>query len=119
MTLRLDDDTRARYRKALLRKGKAIADELADFLAGKRGRGLLRTNLLPRSAHKPGMRPEERLRAYLEHVESRRRLLDAGDDRFGRCDVCGDDLGPAVLDQMPWADVCQACAAEFATPPTP
>jgi RNA polymerase-binding transcription factor DksA len=57
------------------------------------------------------MRPEERLRAYLDHVERCRELLDADDDRYGRCYTCGVDLGVPALDEMPWADRCQECAA--------
>ena len=111
MPLRFDEPTRARYRARLLRKGKQIADELADVLAGKSNR--TRPGELPLSAQKPGMRPEERLRAYLDHVDGCRKRLDAGDDRFGRCGICGTDLGPVALEQMPWADRCEACAAEL------
>lgn len=108
MTLRFDQSTRARYRAALLRKGGQIAGELAEILGGKKKRMPL--GELPAAAQKPGMKPEERLRAYLEHVEACRRRLDAEDDAFGRCRTCNQDLGSVVLDQMPWADRCQECA---------
>jgi hypothetical protein len=108
MSLGLDAPTRARLRKALLRKGSAIAAELAALLAGKGKRLDIRE--LPAFARKPGMRPEERLRAYLDHVESCRRRLDAQDERYGRCLVCGVDIGLPALEQMPWADRCQTCA---------
>lgn len=110
MSLRFDHTARSRYRKVLLHKGKQIADELADVLAGKDKR--LRMHELPSAAQKPGMRPEEKLRVYLDHVDGCRRLLDADDDRFGRCGLCDADLGPVALEQMPWADRCQACAPE-------
>lgn len=111
MSLRFDPATRARYRKALLRKGKQIADELAALLAGKDRKP--RTHELPSAAQKPGIRPEEALRVYLDHVDGCRGLLDAEDDRFGRCGLCGIDLGPVALEQMPWADRCQSCAPEL------
>jgi RNA polymerase-binding transcription factor DksA len=109
MSLRIDDaPTRARLRKALLRKGSAIATELADLLAGKGKKFDLQS--LPAQARKPGMRPEERLRAFLDHVESCRKRLDADDDSYGRCQKCGVELGLPALEQMPWADRCQTCA---------
>lgn len=108
MALRFDAPTRRRLRRRLLAKGRAIADELADLLAGKGKR--IRMSELPIFARKPGMRPEERLRAYLDHVEGCRILLDADDDRFGRCTVCQDDLGLVALSEMPWADRCEKCA---------
>ena len=107
MALRFDEPTRLRLRSRLLRKGRAIAEKLAELLAGKGGP--VRLSDLPAFARKPGMRPEERLRAYLDHVENCRKLLDAGDDRFGRCTSCGEDLGLVALGDMPWADRCQKC----------
>jgi hypothetical protein len=104
----LDTPTRARLRKALLRKGGAIAAQLADLLAGKGKK--LDLQALPALARKPGMRPEERLRAYLDHVETCRRRLDAGDARYGRCQVCGADIDLPALEEMPWTDRCQTCA---------
>jgi RNA polymerase-binding transcription factor DksA len=107
--MRFDDATRERYRKALLKKGHQVATLLAEVLAGKDRRRELAA--LPDLVGRPGMRPEEKLRAYLDLIESRRLLLVAGDDRFGRCDACGAELAPLALDEMPWADRCRACAA--------
>ena len=59
------------------------------------------------SGGRPGMRPAEKLRKALDQIERRRELLDAGDDRFGRCDVCGADLGEDALGEMAWADRCR------------
>jgi RNA polymerase-binding transcription factor DksA len=75
---------------------------LSEVLAGKRPPAL--TALLDA---KPGLRPEEVLRLALEQIETRRKLIDDGDDRFGRCEICGIDLGEAALGEMPWADRCQ------------
>ncbi len=103
-----DDVTRMRLRRRLLARGQTLATLLADVLAGHdksialEALGLLR----------PGIRPEEALRMALDQVERRRVLLDTGDDRYGRCDVCGKDLGLAALDDMAWADRCAAHAAE-------
>ena len=88
-------------------RGLTLATLLADVLAGKRPPAL--EALL---AAKPGKRPEEVLRLALDQVEGRRRLLDADDDRFGRCDVCGADLGEVALGEMAWADRCAEHSAK-------
>lgn len=88
-------------RAALMRRGLTLATLLAEVLAGKRPPSL--QQLLNA---RPGMRPQEVVRLALEQVESRRRLLDAGDDRFGRCDVCGAALGLTAMHEVPWADRC-------------
>lgn len=106
--MRFDDATRARLRAQLMKRGLVISTLLAEVLAGKPAAAKLAALGL---AGKPGMRPEEKLRLALDQVEARRRLLDARDDRFGRCDVCALDLGEAALGELPWADRCRAHAA--------
>jgi hypothetical protein len=101
MSSRFAPDDRQRIRRALLKRGQVLATLLSDVLAGKRPPQL--AQLL---AARPGARPEEVLRLALDQVESRRILLDSGDDRFGRCDVCGEDLGLIALQEVPWADRC-------------
>src|SRR5438874_6057933 len=99
--MRIDPLSLARLRRDLVRRGATLATLLTEVLAGKRPpqiAGLL--------AHKPGLRPEEALRLALEQIEGRRRLIDTDDDRYGRCDTCGVDLGSAALGEMPWADRC-------------
>ncbi|HEY5925766.1 MAG TPA: hypothetical protein VIV11_28965 [Kofleriaceae bacterium] len=103
MTVRFATDDKVRLRRVILRRGHTIATLLADVLAGKRP-----PSLASMLAQKPGMRPEEVLRLALDQIEGRRKLLDADDDRFGRCDVCGLDLGLPSLDEVPWADRCAA-----------
>jgi hypothetical protein len=102
-----EDALRLRLRRRLLDRGRVLATLLAEVLAGKK----IEAKLGPLGIEgKPGMRPEEKLRLALDQVESRRRLLDAGDDRFGRCDDCGVELGELALEEMPWADRCRAHA---------
>jgi hypothetical protein len=104
---RFDPETRARLRGRLLRRGALLATLLGDVLAGKDKTSSLAALGLSR----PGARPEELLRDALDQVERRRRLLVGNDDRFGRCDVCGIDLGARALDEVPWADRCAAHAS--------
>ena len=106
MSERFEVQTRAELRRGLMKRGQVLATLLSDVLAGKRPPALVA--LL---AAKPGKRPEEALRETLDQVERRRKLLDANDDAFGRCDVCGLDLGVPALGEMPWADRCAPHAA--------
>jgi RNA polymerase-binding transcription factor DksA len=106
-TPRFDRITRERLRRALLHRGETLAMLLAEVLAGKDKTAILKTFAMA----KPGMRPEEVLRAALSQVERRRILLVNGDDRYGRCDACGRELSLAALDEMPWADRCIEHAA--------
>lgn len=102
--MRFDDDTLARLRGMMMKRGQTLATLLSEILAGKdKKRDMAAIGL----DDKPGMRPEERLRLALDQVEGRRKLLDARDDRFGRCDECGEDLGLPALEEMPWADRCR------------
>lgn len=107
MTLRFEPQQRARMRADLLARGLTLATLLSDVMAGKHPPSLV--SLL---AARPGKRPEEVLRLALDQVEARRRMLDADDDRFGRCDVCGADLGEVALGEMAWADRCAEHAAQ-------
>jgi RNA polymerase-binding transcription factor DksA len=105
--IRFDPSVLARLRRDLMGRGQTLASVLADVLAGKQT-----PTLAALLAQQPGKRPEEVLRLALDQVESRRTLLDSRDDRYGRCDVCGADLGLAALGYMPWADRCAAHAAQ-------
>jgi hypothetical protein len=104
--VRFDPDKRKQLRRDLMRRGLTLATLLSQVLAGKRPPGL--DALL---AARPGMRPEEVLRLALDQVEARRKLLDSEDERYGRCDACGVDLGAVALGDMPWADRCASHAA--------
>ena len=101
---RFDHATRERLRQRLLHRGATLASLLADILSGRdRSLALASIGLL-----RPGIRPEEALRNALDKLERRRRLLVADDERYGCCDVCGAQLGIDALEEVPWADRCQA-----------
>lgn len=103
--MRFAPDMLATMRRALLRRGQDLAELLAQVMAGKQP-----PQLAALLAEQPGKRPDEVLREALAQVEGRRQLLDGDDDRFGRCDVCGADLGEAAVREVPWADRCAAHA---------
>jgi len=103
-------DTKERYRRALLDKGMEISAQLAAELAGK-GSSEVGLAVVPALITRPGMRPDEKLRAFLDLVERKRRSLVADELGFGHCGACETPLGESELDQMPWADRCQACSS--------
>jgi RNA polymerase-binding transcription factor DksA len=102
--VRFDEETLRRLRRAIMARGQKLATMLSEVLAGKEPPALSLVD------GKPGMRPEEKLRYALDQIEARRKLIDAGDDRYGRCDICGEDLGLPALEELPWADRCAAHA---------
>jgi hypothetical protein len=104
--MRFDSETVIQLRRGIMDRGQVLATLLGEVLAGKTPAAVA---LLP---GKPGMRPEEKLRMALDQVEARRKLIDADDDKYGRCDVCGEDLGLPALGELPWADRCAAHATQ-------
>jgi len=105
MSWRFAADDVSYLRRGIMARGQTYASLLADVLGGKRP-----PELAALLTGKPGLRPEEVLRLALDQVERRRVLLDNTDDRYGRCDDCGVDLGIARLREMPWADRCETHA---------
>lgn len=101
MSERFSPEERKHLRASLMKRGLNLSTMLSQVLAGKEPPGL---DAMLKA--RPGKRPEEVLRLALDQNEERRKLLDAGDDRFGRCDVCGADLGTAAILEVPWADRC-------------
>jgi RNA polymerase-binding transcription factor DksA len=106
--IRFDEETLRTFRRDLMKRGHTLATLLADLLAGKKSPSAVEAM----GIGKPGMRPEEAIRMTLDAVEARRKLIDANDDRYGRCDICNEDLGAAALGEMPWADRCMKHAKD-------
>jgi hypothetical protein len=90
--IRFDEQTTLAFRRGIMKRGHTLSTLLADLLSGKASASALSAM----GISKPGLRPEEALRMTLDAVEARRKLIDANDDAFGRCDVCGEDLGAAA-----------------------
>jgi len=103
----VNEPVKTRLRKQLLDRGRVLATLLSEVLAGKPAAAWLSTMGV---VGKPGMRPEEKLRWMLDRVEARRKLLEADDVAFGRCEICEAELGESALEQLPWADRCAAHA---------
>lgn len=101
------DEQIARLKKLLLRKGGEINEKLVALLNNQQ----VRIDELVGKA-KPGETPLERLRRFMEIIDSRLRAIRAG--TYGRCQRCGDGLPFAHLEQVPWIDTCQACARALA-----
>lgn len=102
---RFDEPTVLRLRKRLMAKGHAIATLLADVLGGKDRGSEIRALQVD---DKPGERVDEKLRRYLDLLESRRQLLDARSEAYGCCELCGLAVELPALEEMPWADRCMS-----------
>ena len=100
----LTDEQKARLKAKLSKKGQELAQMLADVLAGNVPAALAAM------AGKPGEKPEEKLRRYLDKIQGMMRALREGG--YGLCEVCGQEIPYAELDEMPWADTCRDCAAK-------
>jgi RNA polymerase-binding transcription factor DksA len=94
----------AHLRRLLLKKGSEINDKLVAILNKKN------PSMMDIIAAKPGETPEERLRRFLKLVDDQIQRVRAG--TYGTCATCGDGLPYAHLEQVPWIDTCQVCAAK-------
>lgn len=101
------DEQIARLKRLLLKKGGEINEKLVALLNGQQ---LRLDELLGKG--KPGEKPIDRLRRFMELIDGRLRAIRAG--TYGRCERCGDGLPFAHLEQIPWIDTCQACAKAMA-----
>lgn len=90
---------RARWRQALLAKGKEIADRLERVLANKNVR---LEDLSLYKNDEPAETKEKRLRRFFDHVMGRLRAVDH--PRFGFDPERGAFLSVVELDEVPWAD---------------
>ena len=106
----LTDQQLARARQELMKKGMAVANKLSKVLSGLD----IRLDQIEgvHGLSEPGMRPEEKLRAYLNHIERRRKLLDSDPDAFARCSVCEQPILPVLIQESPWADICHVCTSK-------
>ena len=103
MASHLDEKQLQQLRKQLLKKGAEINEKLVGLLAGQ---DVHIPHLL--EPVKPGERPEERLRRFLNLID--RKLHEIQGGTYGQCSECGAALPFVELEQMPWAEMCRACA---------
>jgi RNA polymerase-binding transcription factor DksA len=101
---RLSPEQLERLKRILLNKGRDLAEKLSQMMAGKTV--TIEDILSP----KPGETPIERLRRYLDLVDGRIKAINAG--TYGNCFLCNAPLSYVELEQMPWAQYCQVCAAK-------
>jgi hypothetical protein len=93
----------ALLKRQLLLKGRDLAGQLADLLAGKKPKG---ADLLKA---KPGETPIEKVRRYLNLVDRKIKAIAAG--TYGHCEGCDVALPYAHLAELPWMDRCAKCDA--------
>lgn len=88
-------------------KGWEVAQRLSDALAKKEVD--LSTLDLDLRAGPWVESKSERLRRYLDTINRARARLHT--ESYGRCDLCGAPFSSGQLDDTPWVDTCQTCAA--------
>ena len=93
-------------KRALLKKGGELAEQLSKLLAGESTVDV--SALL--GGGKPGETPEEKLRRFMARIDAALAALAAGS--YGSCEGCGVALGWPALQQVPWAELCPSCAAK-------
>jgi hypothetical protein len=93
-----------RCKRLLLKKGSEINEKLTRLLNNQQVsiEGLM-------GGGKPGETPIERLRRFMKLIDDN--LKRIRDGSYGKCVTCGDALPFAHLEQVPWIDTCQKCAA--------
>lgn len=100
----IDQERQARWRRHLAQKGTEIYAVLTAILAGKQV--TLATLKLPHE-QRPGEKPEEKLRRYLDQVSRAQKRL--GTQSWGLCVTCGQTLDPLLLDEAAWTELCATC----------
>lgn len=102
----LSPELMRRFRRDLARKGMAVNEQLTRLLAGKNARLL---DLKMPHEQRPGLKPEEKLRMYLDQVIRAQRRL--GTPQWGLCQECGVAFPEQALMDTPWLEVCEPCEA--------
>lgn len=102
----MDPPRHQRLRTELARRGMAVNEQLTRLLAGQQV--TLATLKLP-NEREPGLRPEEKLRRFLDQIVRAQRRLDT--PAWGRCIDCGAEIPEPSLDNAPWIEQCATCAA--------
>ncbi|MBN1946511.1 MAG: hypothetical protein JW797_12630 [Bradymonadales bacterium] len=97
----------AAKRRLILRKLGDVAKNLEELLAGQEV-SLLTIPLL--GEPDPTWNKIERVRYYMKMLDGKVKALDAGD--YGYCEQCANPIPVPELTEMPWADVCHACASK-------
>ena len=98
---------RKRYRRELMRKGWDVNQKLTAVLAGKNV--TMSTTKMPHEM-KPGLKPEEKLRLWLDQIVRAQNRLQTPE--FGACVECGEAFPKGALDDVPWLETCADCLAE-------
>ncbi|MCO4762872.1 MAG: hypothetical protein KC502_15260 [Myxococcales bacterium] len=96
-----------RLRRDLARKGMEVNGKLTRLLANMNARLL---DLKTPDEQKPGLRPEEKLRRYLDKIIAAQRRL--GTEGWGKCVTCQAEIPQAQLDDSPWKAECDRCLAD-------
>ena len=102
----MDTQQEAKLRQDLLRKGGDVNAALTALMAGQNA--TLATMKMPHE-EKPGMKPKERLRLFLDQIIRAQRRL--GTPAWGSCVECDAPFAEAALGETPWLEECPECEA--------
>ena len=102
-------DKAARWLEHINKKGWEVAQKLIEIKANQ---DINLEQLANQFTGKREIPPEDRLRFYLDQINHARERL--GGDQWGVCLQCGSKLPDAMLDEMPWVELCQPCDAAIA-----
>ena len=89
------------------KKGWDVAQKLQELKARK---NVSLSDFLKDDGGDPKEPPEVRLRRFLDLINRARARLRDGP--YGLCLECSAPFKPAQLDEMPWVELCHACAAK-------
>ena len=103
----MSDNAKTQARLAKIgQKGWEVAQKLHEVKANQNADLRVLGRLFKDDTDEP---PEERLRRYLDMINAARERQNGGD--YGNCLNCGKAFSDAELDEMPWVDLCNRCAA--------
>lgn len=105
MQTQLDERQIRQLHQQLLKKGTELNEKLVQLLSGER------VELESIVSARPGERPVERLRRFLDLIDSKIQATRRDSpNSYGFCELCGTQLPFSELEQMPWAERCRSCA---------
>lgn len=103
----MDEGRRRERKKKVLGKLGSVSKQIEDILAGQK---ITLADIKLPQERDPGETPLERLRRFKELLSETLAALNRGEPR--RCLRCQEPLADPILDEMPWAWACPACAGK-------
>ena len=100
----MDSTREQRHRRDLMRKGMSLNERLTELLANE---NMTLSSVEFPHEQKPGLKPKEKVRMFLDQVIRAQRRLGTG--AWGLCVTCGGRFDEAMMDDTPWLEECRDC----------